>query len=154
MVLVTPYSCTKEEYFLNLEPNALFGSPLDPTKLTKVPAPESVSEIRITVDSVIFADGEIWGEDKFDYSTEIQERYFAAQEIVSEVTAATETGEVVKERLVKIHNAAAQKTGRRSFHRANYAALLQRSPNLNGTIEFLRGMTRPSFHHASGDNQE
>jgi hypothetical protein len=151
--LVTPYSCTTQDLFPRIVTGELLGSPLDPKGRARIPASDTVASVTAVVDSVIFGDGEIWGRDKFQYYSEIEDRYLAAQEVVSEVTQARAAGETVASILGKIRRDVEGKKDRQSIHKDHYAALIQRSPNANGTLEYLARQTPPKFHHTGDPHQ-
>jgi hypothetical protein len=150
--LITPYGCTKQHLFARLATGEFIGgSPLVP----QVGEPISVDPLatmHVYLDSVIFQDGQILGPDKFQYYTQIQDRDLAVQKFVAEVTAGRSAGEDMPTLLARIRQDAQSKsdtpTSKASSRRAYYAGLLQRSPNLDGSLGQLKAQIRPPvFRH-------
>jgi hypothetical protein len=150
--LITPYGCTRQSLFPRLATGEFVGgSPFVP----QMGDPLSVdpgATMHVYLDSVIFQDGQILGPDKFEYFTQIQDRYAAVQNFVAEVTAGRGAGEDLQSLLGRIRADAQGKpdtpTSRASSRRAYYAGLLQRSPNPEGSLGQLKVQPPPPvFHH-------
>ena len=118
-----------------------------------VPPSENIARIELTLDSVIFEDGQIWGPDKNRYYKEIWERHSAAQSVVDEIAAAKKAGEDVDRHLARIREEARVPGSRQSSWRAHYASLLQRSPNPEGTLKQLQEIQLPDFRHIGDQSQ-
>jgi len=148
VTLITPGSCTKGELFSNLG-GPSFGSPLSSTSnanLLNVQA--EIGRVEITVDSVIFQDGGIWGPDTQEYYRRIWERHLAAQSFVKEVDEASAHGEDVQRCAKRIKENSLAKMDRSSALKAHYAAMLIDSINPEQTLAVLRSREPlPDFHH-------
>lgn len=80
--LITPRSCAKSELFSQLDCIA-FNSPFQLSASGRlVDTPDDIERIEITVDSVIFEDGGIWGPDTQKYHKRISADYLAGQSVI------------------------------------------------------------------------
>lgn len=146
--LVTPGACTSRAMFSRIDGPAI-GSPLASSINAAVLASQSEFEsIAITVDSIIFEDGSIWGPDQQQYYNKIFARHVAAQSFVHEVSEAVARGEDVRVRARKIREQTATSNDRASALKGHYAALLEHSPNPEATLRQLQSREPlPEFHH-------
>lgn len=145
--LITPHGCVRQDVFPRLTAGGTIGSPLHQSTQTHPPA-DPHATVHLYVDSVVFEDGRIWGPDKLDYTSEINDRYAAVRKFVSEVTVAKDAGESMPSLLSRIRGDVQGKTDKPSSRRAYYAGLLQRSPNPEGTLQQLKAQTSPPpFRH-------
>lgn len=151
--LVTPYGCARQEFFPQLASGSLIGSALHPSSQRPILV-DPHATMHLYVDLVLFQDGQIWGPDKFDYSSEISARYATVQEFVLEVTSARHAGEDMASVLTRIRGDSSKKTEKNSSRRGYYAGLLQRSPNPEGTLAQLQSQVPPpAFRHISEEQQ-
>ena len=148
--LITPYGCTRQEYFANLSSNGVLGSLAKPDVGLPL-TPDPSVPMHVKVDSVFFEDGGVLGSDKLDYSTEIRARYTAVTNFVEEVIAAKEHGESTTTTLDRIRRSAEAVKGKEARRRAYYAGLLQRSPNPQVTLEQLMSQPKVPEFHRIGD---
>jgi hypothetical protein len=151
LALVTPFGCATRDLFVRLESGTFLGSPLDAAGETPVSAAPGTT-MHLYVDSVFFADGRIWGPDKFDYSAVVRERHDAIQSFTAEVSAGWSAGQDISPILSRILADARGRVGKASALRARYARMLQNSPNAEATLEQLKAEERlPEFRHTEGD---
>jgi hypothetical protein len=142
---ITPRGCNKRE---RLSPGTLL-SPLDLQVNTDLIAKlQTASSIAITIDSVIFEDGKIWGPDKEHYYRKIAERFNAAKAVTEEIASAKAAGEDIRSHATRIASQPGpQKDGRSSWVQ-HYASVLAKSPNPEGTLRaILDQPPLPEFHH-------
>ena len=150
LALVTPDGCVRQEYFAHMAADKpMFGSPLrSALNQSLVAGKDNTASVQISIDSVIFADGGIWGPDTLRYSPAILERYIARQSVVKEIDAAKTAGESVDSHLESIQAEARSRKDKPSNLRAGIAHSLQLSTNREGTLKWLREQTPPpQFHH-------
>lgn len=152
--LITPDSCTRQEYWGRLKTQTFLGSPLrSPRNAALLSSKDSVAATQISVDSVIFANGQIWGPDTLHYYKRIMERGAVRQSVLEEVNAAKAAGEDPSNRLSRIQAEAASTKDKFSADRSYYAKLIQKSPNPDGTLRSLQNQAPlPEFHHV-GEQQ-
>ena len=145
--LVTPHGCTSEESFESVAAGSAIGSPLIAAGRHSI-QPSSTTDIHVTIDSVVFSNGEVRGPDTHEYYRAIEEREEALQAVLSEISLAEEHGQ----------SAAAALRGMKPDHRANrdrlsaakahYVTLFLQSPNVAGTISAFRSRPRlPKFRN-------
>ena len=143
--LITTGGCIPENQFGSVSRRSGLGASFTALHETRTNA---IASVRVSVDSVIFADGEIRGTDKFKYYEVIGLRYDALQSLLSDVRSAAGTGESVKDRVRKIRNEEAKTSDKWSNKKVELADLVLRSPNPDGTIKFLSSQpSLPDFHH-------
>jgi hypothetical protein len=148
--LVTPDGCVKGEYFAHMAAGKpMFGSPLESAlNQSLVADKDNTASVQISIDSVIFADGGIWGPDTLRYSPAILERYIARQSVVKEIDAAKAAGENVDSHLESIQAEARSRKDKPSNLRASIARSLQLSTDREGPLRWLRNQAPPpQFHH-------
>lgn len=151
--LVTPLGYAGEDSFAKLAAGKVIGSPLE-TPRSESPTRGISVTLHIIVDSVIFSDGEIRGPDAHAYYREIQDRYAGIQGLVQELLAAKSAGTPVAKKLDEIAQETPPRGDRRAAARRNWAHSLKNSPNIDGTLTFLRGQTIPSeFYHYKGGGE-
>jgi hypothetical protein len=150
--LVTPDSCARQEYFSRLRTQSFMGSPLYSARNSALVATkENLTHTSITLDSVIFADGQIWGPDNLHYYKTIMERTRIRQFVVDEFVAAKESGESLSAHISAIKAEGMVKKDKISSARRYYATLLEGSPNPEGTLRSLQQQQAlPEFHHIGG----
>jgi len=149
-VLITPGGCTMREHFVHMAAGgAMIANPLRSERNKSVfGIAGNLTEVRITVDSIIFADGRIWGPDALHYYTSVAARYWAVRSVVEEISAARANGLDTKSPLEKIRAETEGKGDQPSYLRRYYAGLLQRSPNPEGTLKLLSEQpVLPEFQH-------
>jgi hypothetical protein len=146
--LITPGSCSKGE-LLSRFGSPSIGSPFTSRINSALLATQAdVEKIAVTVDSIIFEDGTIWGPDTQKYYTRIWERHSAAQSFVKDLNDAATRGEDIKTRAKKIREESALKSDRTSALRGHYGALLESSPDPKQTLAALQSREAlPEFHH-------
>lgn len=148
--LVTPDGCVRGEYFAHMAAGKpMLGSPLQSARNQSIlAAKDNTASVQISIDSVIFADGGIWGPDTLRYSPAILERYIARQSVAKEIDAAKAAGESVDSRLESIQAEARSRKDKPSNLRAGIAQSLQLSTNREGNLRWLREQAPPpQFHH-------
>lgn len=145
--LITPDGCTGHESFSRLTSGqATINKP--------IPLSEQIAQIELTLDSVIYEDGQIWGPDHVHYYKKIWERYSASQAVVNEIVAAQNAGEEIGPHLTRIRNEARASRDKQSGWKEHYAGLIERSPNREGTIKQLQAQgPPPEFRHIGGEKQ-
>lgn len=122
-------------------------------KLQSVPNKEEIAQVTLTLDSIIFENGDILGPDTLHYYREIWERYYGAKSILDECQSVKAGGGEIRAHLAKVLTDSPVARDRRTAWKKHYALLLERSPNLEGTLEQLRSLsTPPDFHHV-GDQK-
>jgi len=150
LALVTPDGCVRQEYFAHMAAGKpMLGSPLQSgLNQSLVADRNNTASVQISIDSVIFADGGIWGPDTLRYSPAILERYIARQSVVKEIDTAKAAGENVDSHLESIQAEARARKDKPSNLRAHIARSLQSSTNREGTLKWLREQAPPpQFHH-------
>jgi hypothetical protein len=154
MALITPGACTSREMFSRLNGPAI-GSPLASSiNATVLRSEPNLESVEITIDSIIFQDGSIWGPDRQQYYDKIMQRHVAAESFVREVTDAVARGEDVRTRARKIHEENASRNDRASALKGHYATLLEHSPNPEGTLKQLQAREPlPEFHHVQEEEK-
>ena len=146
--LITPDGSVREEYVGRLKTQNFLGSPLgSPHNTELLKATDRIAGVKISIDSVIFADGQIWGPDNLQYYKTLMKRQLIRQSVADEVIAAQNAGEEVLTRLNKIQNEAGSNKDKTSAERGYYARLIQKSPNPEGTLHWLQQNPLPDFHH-------
>jgi hypothetical protein len=151
--LITPGGCTMREYFAH----AAAGKPMlggDHYAARNRPIldmTDTLTAVHITVDSVIFADGRIWGPDDHLYYKTISANYWAVRSVVEDVSSARAAGQDLKSSLEKIRSETTGKGGQRSFRRKLCADTIHDSPNPEGTLQFYSQQPPlPEFQHIGG----
>lgn len=154
IALVTPGACTSREVFPRLNGPAI-GSPLASSINASVLNSEpTLQTVDITVDSVIFQDGAIWGPDRQQYFDNIMQRHVAAESFVRDITDALARGDDVRNRARKIREENASRNDRASALKGHYATLLEHSPNPEGTLKQLQAREPlPEFHHVQEEGK-
>lgn len=110
-------------------------------------------DIALTIDSAIFMDGQIWGPDQRKYYLTISKRYFAVKSIINDITDAKSSGQDVSDLLRRIRVEGHGNKDEHSKLRGEYAGLLVRSPNREGTLnQFKEHAAPPEFSHI-GDSK-
>jgi len=143
--LVTPYGCAGEQLFPRLATGALLGSPLVPVR--RQFQPDVRSPIRVSVDSIIFANGDIWGPDTLRYFTGIQARYSELEQLMLDIDAVRSSQAdlpTILSRIDQDSTVVADAHPRRKY----FVKLLRLSPNPEKTLEQMKTHSRPPvFHH-------
>jgi len=144
--LITPNGCNERESL----PRMIAAQP-DINK--PIPSTDDIARIDLTLDSLIFEDGTIWGPDKQRYFTKILERSTALKSFAAGAAAAQNAGEDLGSYITRIHNEARTARDRQSTWKNHYAKLLEESPNPTGTLKQLQAQPPlPRFRHI-GDEQ-
>jgi hypothetical protein len=146
--LITPHSCVKSELFVQLD-NAAFNSPFQLANGRRlVDRPDDIAKIEITVDSVIFEDGGIWGPDTQKYYRKLWQDDLALRAVVKECSEAATRGEDIKGHAKKIGDDLVSKSDGESALRKRYAFILAHSPDPKRTLSQLGSKEAlPEFHH-------
>jgi hypothetical protein len=154
LALVSPGGCTRQEYFGGLKAGSFLGSPVGSAhNKTLLDVKERIAAVQISIDSVIFADGQIWGPDTLHYYSTIMHRRAASESVTQDLIAAKNAGEDLSSRLEKIRDETRTKKDQFSLLRADEAAMIQRSPNPEGTLRWLQQRTPlPEFRHIGGQH--
>ena len=88
------------------------------------------------------------------YYKKIWKRYSASQAVVNEIVAAQNAGEEIGPHLTRIRNEARASRDKQSGWKIDYAGLIERSPNREGTIKQLQAQgPPPEFRHIGGEKQ-
>lgn len=153
-VLITPGGCMMREYFAH----KAAGKPMigEGTSRNKsiLDMGETLATVHITVDSVIFADGKIWGPDEHLYYKIISANYWGVRSVVEDVSNARAAGKDLKSSLEEIRSDTTGKGDQRSFRRKMCADTIHDSPNPEGTLQFYSQQPPlPEFQHIGGKNQ-
>lgn len=144
--LITPTAHVPSERFSALGAagalDPILGSRVDHQRLTRV---------NVTIDSLIFDDGEIWGPDSQKYYLTLLNRRSVLQALSTELKEATGRGEDLKMHLEQVRREASAGDARTKFRR-DYARFLQQSNTPESLLaKFETQASLPEFHH-SGDN--
>lgn len=151
--LITPSGYTPQEHFDRL-PSTGVLDPLSWSAKEKSVMTGPISLATVSIDSIIYEDGQIWGPDTHRYYENVLNRRSIMQSLSTELSEASKSGEGVATRLEKIHKESASAGDRRSSWRHHYAGLIKNSPNLEGTLKQLDAQEAlPEFQHISGDKQ-
>jgi hypothetical protein len=153
--LVTPGGCTMREYFSHMVGgNPMVGGNLLDSELNQsvLQSEADIEKVEITVDSVIFADGKIWGPDKLHYFERVAERYWAMQSVVEELPTpnGVRQGADFKTSLDKVQVSVAGKDDKASSTKRYFVGLLQRSPDPSQTYRLIKNEKLPEFQHIGG----
>ena len=148
-LLMTPRGCAASSVFSRLASGTTVGTTLDTPNLS-VATWQSLSDIYVDVDAVIFNNGEIRGTDSYAYSKKIADRHGAQQAIVKEL-ADSPSNEESSARLDKVRLRVGMNQDSFSQSMAEWARRLKHSPNINNTLKVLSTQTIPSFRHTRGD---
>lgn len=155
MLLITPAGYAVEEQFQRLASSGI----LDPTtgfRISggKMPDFGELASVKVSVDSVIYEDGAIWGPDALKYYQTLLTRRSALDALSAELNQATGGGEELKAHLKKILNEIPRARDQRGLARRDYADLLDRNPNPNALLKKLEAQgPLPEFHHIEGEAQ-
>lgn len=93
-----------------------------------------MTSISISVDAVIYSDGEVVGPDTRQYTKEIELRDQAMRSVAASVGSMGANHTEAIDRLATISANAARSHNRLTQLEGRWAATLRHSPNLNGTI--------------------
>jgi hypothetical protein len=146
--LITPHSCVKSELFPQLG-NAAFNSPFQLANGRRlVDRPDDIARIEMTVDSIIFEDGGIWGPDTQKYYRKLWQDDLALRSVVKECSEAATRGEDIKGHAKKIGDDLVSTSDGESALRKRYASILFHSPDPKRTLSQLGSREAlPEFHH-------
>jgi len=154
LLLVTPMGYATEDQFQRL---ASAGA-LDP--LPKISGPKAIDNTRlasitVSVDSLIFEDGAIFGPDNEKYYLTLMTRRSVLQELSAELKVAKEQGEDFNTHLEKIKNEIPNSRDERALMRRKVAGMLQRHPEPEKLLQQLEARPPlPEFHHVEeGEGQ-
>lgn len=154
--LITPGGCTMREYFDHMAAHKpmLGGSLFLSRNKSILDIANTLAAVRITVDSVIFADGKIWGTDTQHYYKTVSANYWAIRSVVEEITAARAAGQDVKALLQKIVAEPNGTSGYPSGQRKLCASNIHDSPELEITLKFYSDQPPlPEFQHVGGETK-
>lgn len=152
-VLITPGGCTMREYFAHFaagKPMLGGGLQLSRNK-TITDQAGTLTKIQITVDSVIFADGTIWGPDTLHYYRTVAARHWAIQSVVEEVSNAKTAGQDLNIPLDKIRTETQGRGDEPSALRNFYAGIFKGNPTETLKV-YAQQPPLPEFQHI-GDMQ-
>jgi hypothetical protein len=153
LALVTAFGCTTQDVFPALAKGAVLGAPLGTAGQKPMSSAPGIP-MHLYVDSVIFADGQIWGRDTFDYSAKLRDRYDAIQYVTAQVSAGRSAGEDTTSLLSGILADASSKPDSASALRARYAVMFLRSHNPEKVLQqFQAQAPLPLFRHVGGNAQ-
>jgi hypothetical protein len=151
--LITPLGYSSQEHFDRL-PSTGVLHPLSWSAKEKSVLTGSISSVTVSIDSIIFEDGQIWGPDTHRYYENVLNRHSIMQALSAELAEADKSGEGVASRLENIRKESDVAGNRRSSWRRHYAELIRSSPNPQGTLKQLRAQEAlPEFQHISGAKQ-
>jgi hypothetical protein len=151
--LFTPQGCTREELFPRLVSGGLIGPPFERDKAFAAKA-SSITNVSITVDAVIYGDGEVAGPDKRQYENEIAMRDRAMRSVASSVGSAGKDLTAAKGVLASISSNAVGSHDKQTQLEARWAATLTHSPNLPGTLAAITNAALlPTFFHSAQEGQ-
>ena len=154
--LITPGGCTMREYFAHKAAGkAMFGGSFYAAQNKSIiDIVDTLTTVLITVDSVIFADGRIWGPDKLQYYRTVSSANWAIRSVAQEVSLARNAGQDISTPLSKIRSETEGKNDEPSFFRNQCARTIQDSPNPEGTLtQFTQQSPLPEFRHIGGDTK-
>jgi len=154
--LITPGGCTMREYFAHMAAGKpmMGGSLFLSRNKSVLDVAETFTTVRITVDSVIFADGRIWGPDTKQYYKTVSATYWAIRSVVEDVTAAKAAGQDISIPLEKIRADTEGRGDEASRLRNSYALSIRHSPNPEGTLKaFSQQPPLPEFQHVGGETK-
>lgn len=115
---------------------------------------DTLTQVRITIDSVIFADGRIWGPDTKQYYKNVSARYWAIRSVVDELATAKAAGQDIQIPAEKIRAETEGKGDEPSRLRNSYANSIRHSPNPEGTLKaFSEQPPLPEFQHVGGETK-
>jgi hypothetical protein len=153
LLLVTPSGYAAEEQFQRLASSGALD-PLPRAAGIKAANEPPFVSIVISLDSVIFEDGGIWGPDNRKYYMTLLTRRSVLEGLSAEFKDAKTAGEDFKRHLEKIRQEAPRAKDQRASHRRDYAGLLQRNPDPEALFKKLEAQAPlPDFHHVGGETQ-
>lgn len=144
MTLITSNGCTSENLFPQLASAGLLGSSLDSPK-KQAPTRAAIDQIHVAVDLVIFNDGQMLGENQHEYHRVIEERYDVVKSIVDQVSQERSPDDM-KARIALLRNQTKGHDGRSNASRY-WLSVLDRSPNVEGTVRQLQSFPAPPRFH-------
>ncbi len=150
--LISPGGCTMREYFDHMAAGKpMLGDDLYLARNKSVlDLSSNLATVRLTVDSVIFEDGRIWGPDANKYYKTVSANYWATHSVVEEVSAARAAGQDVRAALEKI----AAEGPRSPAHRRLCASTIHDSPDPEATLRFyIQQPPLPGFQHVGGETK-
>jgi hypothetical protein len=154
--LITPGGCTMREYFAHMATGKpmLGGGLLLSRNKSVLDIAGTLTDVRITLDSIIFADGRIWGPDTKQYYKSVSARYWAIRSVVEEVATAKAAGQDISIPAEKIRAETEGKGDEPSRLRNSYANSIRHSPNPEGTLKaFSQQPPLPEFQHLGGETK-
>jgi hypothetical protein len=148
--LITPGGCTMREYFApKAAGKQMLGGKLYSARNQSIlDIADSLNTVRITVDSVIFADGRIWGPDSKQYYKTVAATYWAVRSVVDEIANARAAGQDMKIPLERILGEVRAGGDHSSDLRKLCASNIHDSPNPEITLKFYSQQPPlPEFQH-------
>ena len=151
-LLVTPSGYAVEEQFQRLAASGVLD-PLPRMSRAKGPDETQLVAVSVSVDSVIYEDGAVWGPDTLKYYLTLMNRRSALEMLFAELKDAKGAGEDFNAHLEKIRKEIPHSKDQRTLHRRDYAGMLQRNPNPEALLKQLEALAPlPEFHHIGGEN--
>lgn len=152
MSLITPNGCTAEEVFAKLSSPALFGSSLEVRgKAAKTRA--ATDQIHVSIDLLIFSDGELRGENRHEFNHVIEERFDSIRSVAEQV-AVEHSHEGRKARIATLRSQIESQRDSPSIHTKQYLKILDKSPNMEGTLRYLQSFTAPPRFYRQKENNQ
>lgn len=148
--LITPGGCTMREHFAHKAAGKqMFGGKLYAARNQSIlDIADTLTTVQISVDSVIFADGKIWGPDAKQYYKTVSATYWATRSVVDEVSTARAGGQDMKIPLERILSEVQGGGDHSSDLRKLCARNIHDSPNPEATLQFYSQQPPlPEFQH-------
>jgi len=152
-VLLSPTGCTSDPLFPQLESGNLLGGPFATTDEQNGPE-ATATTVGVTIDAVIYSDGEILGRDTQQYYRRIQERFAVLTAFLSDVDVAERAGTPLAAAVENIRRSTEGERDPVLGGKWTWARRIQGSPNMQGTIAYLRShKPPPQFYHTGVSDQ-
>lgn len=119
------------------------GAKLEDMDGRRSPAFMGASNIHVTIDLVVFEDGEMAGPNETQYDVKIQNRKIAATRLAEQVRNAIASGYDPKAVLDGILKSAPAYSDSVGLWTQTYAQMLSKSRNLDKTLEYLEKLPEP-----------
>lgn len=154
LLLVMPMGYATEDQFRRLASTGAFD-PLPRTFGPKTIDESRIASITVSIDSLIFEDGTVFGPDNEKYYLTLMTRRSVLNELSAELKASKEQGEEVNAHLEKIRNQIPNSRDQRALMRRKVAGMLQRHPEPEKLLQQLEARPPlPEFHHVKeGESQ-
>jgi len=148
--LITPGGCTMREHFAHKAAGKqMLGGKLYAARNQSIlDIVGTLTSVQISVDSVIFSDGKIWGPDAKQYYRTVAAAYWATRSVVDEIANAKAAGLDMKIPLERILAEVSDGGGYSSDLRKLCAKNIHDSPNPEVTLQFYSQQPPlPEFQH-------